>query len=589
MKSVDDVIETDVLVVGGGGAGVRAALEARKMGVDVFLLTKGYVGGGDTRISGGGLGAAFGHADSQDSPDKHFSDTVKGGEFLNNQFHVLIMVQEARKTVFELEQYGLIFDRIPGRPDKYAQVKFGGHRFQRAVGTRAIGTEFGHALRDAVLNYNIDFSNRTMVTKLLTHDGSVVGATAINMLNGDFHVFKAKSVVVATGGIGGLYYPHSSNMPYATGDGMDMVYQAGAELMDMEMVQFMPYAFNHPESAVGMLIGAPGQAGPYGKLLNVKGERIMLTYDPDFKEHSTRARVACAIVREVIAGRGTKYGGCLLDMHENKLHPDGLEYFEMWKEKFRTIYEDLKNYYGSAAAEWDEPLDVSPSEHYIMGGVVTNEWCETCVPGLFAAGQVEGGTHGANRLGTNSLLHIFVFGRRAGIRATERAERISSPSINMNQVDEERKRVYKILESKPSKGISPTELKRRLQKLMWDYIGPYRSEGGLRYVLDELKKMRKQLIDIQLSSGSTRYNIEWVDALELPNMLDVAEMVARAALFRTESRGAHLRTDYPEKDDKKWLRNIVLKLEAGRMKITTTPVQFTELSPSEVQQNHEIK
>lgn len=580
-ESMEQIIEMDVLVIGAGGAGCVAAIEGKRQGARVFLLSKDLIGYGDTRGSGGAIAAAFGTEDPQDNPEKHFQDTVRGGEWLNDQELVRTLTERAQMAVINLERYGNIFERQKDNPEKYWSHKMGGHRFPRTLENGlSAGIELGHCLRETVQRYDVDFMERIMVTALLTQDGRVVGATGIDTISGEFWVFRAKEVIMANGGAGELFAPHTTTSRYNTGDGYVMAYRVGAELMDMEMVQFMPYALTHPESMAGRQMGEPELAGKYGQLLNALGERIMKKYDPELMELSTRARVAAAIAREVKEGRGTNFGGCLLDLRENRKDPDFLYHF---KTRRKIRYETVKIAYGLNAAELGEPWDVYPTQHYFMGGIRVDTQCRSNVPGLWAAGQAQGGVHGANRLGTNSLIEVFVFGMLAGRNAARNALQKSLLPIPAQQVADEKNRIYGIRDRKPQKGLEAFSLRKRLHKLAWDQVGVVRDGEGLKKATGELEDIRSQLSMAYLSSTMLRCNPEWVEYLETLNMADLTEMIVRSALMRQESRGAHYRVDYPDRDDKEWLKNVIMLKDGDRMKLYTVPVKFSFLKPEEKQ------
>lgn len=581
MEFVDQVFLTDVLVIGGGIAASAAALEASDYGADVLVVTKDFAGYGNSRISGGAIAVSC--CDPRDNPNMHFRDTVIGGEYLNDQRLVKHLVGEALDSVLWLERKGCIFDRVAGEPDKYLSAyttPLGGHSYLRFInwsGARGLGLM--QTLREALLSSTVRTEDSVMITRLLTSNGAVVGATGVNIRTGDFYVFRSKSTIMATGGIGELFTPHTTNMKFMTGDGLAMAFRAGAELVDMEMTQFMPYAITRPPAWAGKMIGDPVIAGPYGKLLNREGERIMLKYDPVRKEASTRATVTRAIAIEVKEGRGTRFGGCSLDLTENKKYPNGLQHLKRMSEVDPERLNTIKEAYGEAAAEFNEPWDVYPTQHYIMGGVRTNEWCETAVQALYAVGEAQGGIHGANRLGTNSLLGALVFGRRAGWHATRKVSKAEYHAVDQRQVHAEHDRVCGILTREAHGEASFAKLRRSLQRAAWEHIGPIRNGNSLVRFISEVENIKKLTRDATLSSDSTTYNLEWIETLELYNMILIAEIIARSALYRTESRGGHYREDYPNRNDAMWLKNIVARLEAGEISLTTTPTPLSDIRP----------
>jgi fumarate reductase (CoM/CoB) subunit A len=555
---IDDILETDVLVIGGGGAGARAAIEAAKSNARVLIVVKGLYGrSGCTVMAEGGYNAAFGFTD-EDSPDLHFEDTVLGGRYLNNQRLVEILVREAPERLIDLEWYGAAFDRI--KNTILSQRAFGGSSSRRTChkGDRT-GHEMMNALKEESARLSIDVMEEVMVTSLLTSKGAVSGATGYHIVTGQFLLFKAKAVVLATGGAGRIY-PVTTNPFQKTGDGYALAYNAGADLMDMEMVQFHPTAMVHPQSARGLLV-TEAVRGEGGRLYNRKGERFMARYDPERLELSTRDVVTRSLFRELEEGRGTPEGGVYLDVShlpngiiENKL--------TMMVRQFSDAGVDIRH----------EPMVISPSAHHFMGGVWVDEDCESTVRNLFACGEVAGGVHGANRLGGNSLAETQVFGRRAGLAAGRRAAAGEFLPLDMAQVEQEYKRVFSYQEGRG--GESVYDLRSALEETMWKNAGIVRSERGLKKALKDIGDIRARLKRVSVDGGR-RYNLQQVHALELEGMLLVSEMIVRSALLRTESRGAHYRADYP-KEDPAWVRNIMVK---KGMELETLPCVVTKLRP----------
>ncbi|NOZ58507.1 MAG: fumarate reductase subunit A [Euryarchaeota archaeon] len=562
MELVDDVYQCDVLVVGGGGAGARAAIEARKQNVDVLLVVKGLFGrSGCTVMAEGGYNAAFGFVDPEDSQQLHFEDTVIGGRFLNNQRLVEILVRDAPKRIIELEQFGAAFDRI--EPEKFDQRYFGGQRFRRTVhrGDRT-GHEMMSALKEEAYRVGVEVLEEVAITRLLTGDGRLTGATGLDLIHGRFLLFKAKAIVLATGGAGRLY-SITTNPYQKTGDGYALAYNAGAELIDMEMVQFHPTGMVYPPSASGLLV-TEAVRGEGGKLYNAKGERFMARYDPERMELSTRDVVTRAIFTEISQGRGTPNGGVYLDLTHV---PD-----EVIEQKLGTM---LKQFLDVGVDIRREPMEVSPSAHHFMGGVRTHEDCRsTRLRNLFACGEVNGGVHGANRLGGNSLAETQVFGAIAGKNAAEEAKRHGYASVPRKALEEEHDRIFRF---ESGEGVLPYEVRSRLQRTMWEKVGIVRSRQSLEEALREIAQLRSRLNEVTVEAG-LRYNLQLLAAVELDNMLLVAEMIARSALLRTESRGAHFRSDYPE-EDPRWVKNIVVSRAADGMVVKTVDPVITTLAP----------
>ncbi|NOZ95405.1 MAG: fumarate reductase subunit A [Acidobacteria bacterium] len=557
---IDDVLETDVLVVGGGGAGARAAIEAARNRARVLIVVKGLYGrSGCTVMAEGGYNAAFGFAE-EDSPQLHFEDTVKGGRFLNDQRLVEILVKEAPERLIDLEWYGAAFDRL--KTTLLSQRAFGGSSARRTChkGDRT-GHEMMNALKEESMRLCIDVLEEVMVTSLLTSGGAVCGATGYHIVTGQFLLIRAKAVVLATGG-GSRIYPVTTNPFQKTGDGYALAYGAGAELMDMEMVQFHPTAMVYPKSARGLLV-TEAVRGEGGRLYNRKGERFMAAYDPERMELSTRDVVTRALFTELEMGYGTPEGGVYLDVSHL---PDSIieGKLSMMVRQFSDAGVDIRR----------EPMVISPSAHHFMGGVRIDENCETSVRNLFACGEVAGGVHGANRLGGNSLAETQVFGRRAGLAASARARDRFLP-VDMDRVEEEYRRVFRFTKGRGRTSVY--SLRKSLEETMWKNAGIVRTGEGLRKALDDIRSIRKALGKVRVEPGR-RYNLQLVHALELEGMLTTAEMMVRSALMRTESRGAHYRADYPA-EDPAWVRNILVKKD---MELSTRPSVVTRLKPEGV-------
>jgi fumarate reductase (CoM/CoB) subunit A len=572
---LNDLYVKDVLVIGGGAAAARAAIEAARRGTDVLLVDKGLIGkSGSTSISIGGIAAPLGHIE-EDSPDKMFEDIVKGGEYLNNQKLVRILVNEAADRVLELEKFGIMFDRQKdGRMLKLGQS--GGHRVHRIAYEfypDKIGKAIMRALKSEILRRGIPFMEEVFITSIITNNGRAVGATGLDIKTGEFLLFRAKSIVLATGGAGQLYgwgsvSARTTNPVHNTGDGFAIAYRAGAELMDMEMVQYMPMGFVYPKILMGVGIGEPGFESMVlkAKLFNVKGERFMKRYEPEKLEATTRDRLARAILTEIKEGRGTEYGGVYYDYTENPDYPKERPY------RYRLFMDYCKV---DPTKQW---VQGAPTVHYFMGGIRINERCETNVKGLYAAGEVVGGIHGANRLGGNSLTDTQVFGARAGLFAAAYASENELQEVDADQVKREHERVCSIMENRDT--IRPHVIRRKIQNLMWNNVGIFRDKERLSVAINELERIRKEdLTRMGVATKNKRYNCELLEALETENMLDVAEMITRASFLRDESRGAHSRMDYPHRNDEKWLKNIVISRINGEISFKTTPVVLTELTP----------
>jgi succinate dehydrogenase / fumarate reductase flavoprotein subunit len=551
-----EVREHDVLIIGAGGAGLRAAIEALAQGASVGVVCKSLLGKAHTVMAEGGIAAAMANVDPADNWKVHFRDTMSGGKFLNNWRMAQLHAQEAPDRVRELEQWGALFDRT--EKGEILQRAFGGHTFKRLchVGDRT-GLELIRTLQDRGVQQGVDCYMECTVTRLLVENGRFAGAFAYWRENGRFVVFKAKAVVIATGGIGKAWTVTSNSWEY-TGDGMALAYEAGAELMDMEFVQFHPTGMVWPPGVQGILV-TEAVRGEGGILRNKLGERFMEKYDPKRLELSTRDVVARSIYTEVREGRGTEHGGAYLDISHKPA--------EYVKKKLPSMYHQFKE-----LADVDitkGPMEVGPTCHYIMGGIrVEAETGQSSMPGIFAAGEAAAGLHGANRLGGNSLSDLLVFGRRAGIAAAAHAKQTAYSSLDNAQMqDAERE----LLAPFSNKGESPYAIHRDLQTVMQSLVGIYRNAEDLERALNELQMLKARAAAASVE-GSRMFNPGWHLVGELKSMLIIAEAVTKSAMARTESRGAHSRIDYPDLD-KQWgqKHNIIVE-ERGEMVRRELPI-----------------
>ena len=549
--------EHDVLVIGAGGAGLRAAIEALAQGASVGVVCKSLLGKAHTVMAEGGIAAALANVDTADDWRAHFRDTMRGGKLLNNWRMAQIHAQEASERVRELEQWGALFDRT--KDGEILQRAFGGHTFKRLchVGDRT-GLEMIRTLQDRGVQMGIDVYMELAVTRLLKDGDRVAGAFGYWREQGRFVVFKAKSVVIATGGIGKAWQITSNSWEY-TGDGMALACDAGAELIDMEFVQFHPTGMVWPPGVQGILV-TEAVRGEGGMLTNKLGERFMQRYDPERMDLSTRDVVARAIYTEVREGRGTEHGGAYLDISHKPA--------ETVKRKLPSMYHQFLE-----LADVDitkGPMEVGPTCHYMMGGVrVDAETAASTVPGLFAAGEAAAGLHGANRLGGNSLSDLLVFGRRAGLAAAESAGRARSVSIDPVQIEEAAREMLEPFER--PEGESPYDIHRDLQEKMQSLVGIFRVEEDLKRALEEIAALKKRAARVRVE-GSRLFNPGWHLARDLKTMLTVTEAVTRSALARLESRGAHSRIDYPNPDPAWGKKNNVIVRKADTMTLTQTPV-----------------
>jgi succinate dehydrogenase / fumarate reductase flavoprotein subunit len=550
--------EHDVLIIGAGGAGLRASLEALAQGASVGVVCKSLLGKAHTVMAEGGIAAAMANVDTADDWKTHFRDTMRGGKLLNNWRMAQLHALESPDRVRELEQWGALFDRT--EKGEILQRAFGGHTFKRLchVGDRT-GLEMIRTLQDRGVQQGIDVYMECTVTRLLTDGGRIAGAFAYWRETGRFIVFKAKSIVIATGGIGKAWRVTSNSWEY-TGDGMALAYEAGAELMDMEFVQFHPTGMVWPPGVQGILV-TEAVRGEGGILRNKLGERFMEKYDPKRMELSTRDVVARSIYTEVKEGRGTEHRGAYLDISHKPA--------EYVKKKLPSMYHQFKE-----LADVDitkGPMEVGPTCHYVMGGIrVDAETAQSTVPGLFAAGEAAAGLHGANRLGGNSLSDLLVFGRRAGLAAAQHAKKVAAPSTDKAQIESAEKELLAPFSNTGAE--SPYAVHRDLQEVMQNLVGIFRTEEDLKKALVELEKLKARAAKAGVE-GSRLFNPGWHLSYDLKSMLTVSEAVTQSALARAESRGAHSRIDFP-KPDTVWEKkhNIIVK-ESGAMKRRESPIE----------------
>ena len=544
--------EHDVLIVGAGGAGLRAAIEALGQGASVGVVCKSLLGKAHTVMAEGGIAAAMGNVDAADDWRTHFRDTMRGGKMLNDWRMAQIHAQEAPDRVHELEQWGALFDRT--EKGQILQRAFGGHTYKRLchVGDRT-GLEMIRTLQDRGVQMGFDVYMECTITRLLKDGDRVAGAFGYWREHGRFVVFKAKSVVMATGGIGKAW-PITSNSWEYTGDGMAFAYDAGAELMDMEFVQFHPTGMVWPPGVQGILV-TEAVRGEGGILRNKVGERFMERYDKQRMELSTRDVVARAIYTEVREGRGTEHGGAYLDISHKPA--------EYVKRKLPSMYHQFLE-----LADVDitkGPMEVGPTCHYMMGGIrVDAETAQSSLPGLFAAGEAAAGLHGANRLGGNSLSDLLVFGRRAGLAAAKHAGTTPASVIDSAQIDQAERDALAPFQRK--QGESPYAIHRDLQSSMQKLVGIFRNKEDLERSLLEIDKAKERLAHVSVE-GSRLYNPGWHLALDLKSMLTVSEAVALSALAREESRGAHSRIDFQKLDQTWGAKNNTIQRDGEAMRL----------------------
>jgi succinate dehydrogenase / fumarate reductase, flavoprotein subunit len=581
--------EHDVVIIGAGGAGLRAAVEASAAGAKVAVITKSLLGKAHTVMAEGGVAAAMGNVDDRDSWRVHFADTMRGGQYLNNWRMAELHAKEAPARVRELEAWGALFDRT--KDGRILQRNFGGHRYPRLahVGDRT-GLEMIRTLQDHGIHVGLDVFMEYTVVRLLKDGNRIAGAFGYDRERGRFHLFRAKAVVLATGGIGRAYKITSNSWEY-TGDGHALAYDAGASLMDMEFVQFHPTGMIWPPSVRGILV-TEGVRGEGGVLRNRNNERFMFSDIPPLyvnqtadsaeegwrytqgdkdarrpPELLTRDHVARCIRTEVREGRGSPHGGVFLDIAwiKEKLPNAG----EHIKKKLPSMYHQFKQLADIDITQ--EPMEVGPTTHYMMGGVRVDADSQMSeVPGLFAAGECAAGLHGANRLGGNSLSDLLVFGQRAGEYAARFAKENSLGAINSQELASAEKMALRPFEHNGSE--NPYAVQHKLQDTMQDLVGIVRQESEMLQALDRIRELKIASETVSVD-GNREYNPGWHTALDLSNLLTVSEIVTYAALERKESRGAHFRDDFSSKDEQAGKFNIVArKGQNGEVRLTREPI-----------------
>ncbi len=539
MEMKIQTISSDVLIIGSGGAGSRAAIEVDEAGLKPLIVSKGLsFRSGCTGMAEGGYNAVFKAVDKDDSIEAHIHDTLKGGSYLNDEKLVNILVKESPKRLIDLENYGALFDRQES--GEIDQRPFGGQSFRRTCyqGDRT-GAELLNALKEEIIKRDIECIEEVMITSLVCEGTQVIGACGFNLKDSSLIFFQAKATILASGGAGQLY-PVTSNTFQKNGDGYAIAYRAGANLVDMEQIQFHPTGMVTPESKKGVLVTEAVRAEG-GKLINKDGERFMSKYAPEKMELATRDVVARSIYQEIIEGRGTENGGVYLDI--SHLDDDYIEEkLETMVLQFENVGVDIKH----------EPIEVAPTAHHFMGGLKINTDASTSLDNLFGAGEVCGGVHGANRLGGNALADTQVFGKIAGESASKVAKE-SDFKTNDEMVKEEASRIENLIK----KGtIKPQEFKNRIKNLMWEKVAIVREEKTLNEALKELLKMQKELKNLDVGEKN-QYNTELVTALEVINMVEICILTVKSAILRRESRGAHFRSDYPESSDE-WKKSIII-------------------------------
>ena len=536
------IIQSDVLIVGSGGAGARAAIEVSNAGLKPIIVSKGLsFRSGCTGMAEGGYNAAFAFVDTDDTKEYHFNDTLKGGSYLNDSKLVNILVDEAPDRLVDLESYGALFDRQEN--GKLNQRPFGGQSYRRTcfAGDRT-GHELITALKEEIIKRDIETVDEVMITKLILNEDEfprVIGAVGLNLKDSTTIFFNAKAVILATGGAGQLY-PITSNTFQKNGDGYALSWDAGADLVDMEQVQFHPTGMIKPKAKAGVLV-TEAVRGEGGKLINSENERFMFNYDKK-GELATRDVVARSIYNEIREGRGTEDGGVYLDITDLD---SGVidEKLETMVEQFADVGVDIKN----------EPMEVAPTAHHFMGGLFIDEDGKSSVEGLYGCGEVTGGVHGANRLGGNALADTQVFGKRAGKAASIHCEFVEFESNN-KMVEAEEERIKSLIKDGEYKA---DDIKEKIKTIMWKNVSIIRNEEDLRSALKQLNDIKdNELKNIDVKN-TKNYNKDLQDALEVINMVEVGILIVKSAIIRRESRGAHFREDFPETKEG-WAKSILM-------------------------------
>ncbi len=561
-------IETDILVIGSGGAGCRAAIEAKKSGQEVLLVCKGPIGrSGLTPMTNPAFAAIFQTRDKEDSPDVFFKDMVEGGYFLNDEKKVRIVTKQASDEILYLESLGVRFDRTEnGEIEQYPMPSHSKRRACRLDDN--MGRILLMALRNEMARLGVEILEDFFVLDLITRNEKVVGASGFLWSEGIFLTISAKAVIIATGGHEALY-SFRTTTPRATGDGIALACRAGAEMVDLEFMQFNPYTMIYPRGAAGVLVPMNGYIMTGGgKYRNNLGEPFIDKWDPVRKETTTRDIKTKAMFTEMIEGRGSEHGGVYLDLK-------GLEDLNGMSprqvlERIGEMHNKYLNQFGVDILSGG-PLEVAPAAHFGLGGIWTNEKTEASLMGLYAAGEVSGGLHGANRMDATSMSEIFVFGAISGREAASYSSSSTRVSPSRGLAEKERRKAIAFLEG-ANGSTKVGRAKKQLEDTMFTYFGIMKDAAGMRRGMREIEKLKSKVIpDLQIKDKQLVANYDLLEAFEFKNMLEVAEIIAISAQNRKESRGAHYRKDFPEKQEN-WCRNTIIKQVGGQLKIAMREV-----------------
>jgi fumarate reductase (CoM/CoB) subunit A len=555
MKNLE-IRKTDVLVIGGGGAGCRAAIEAASSGCRVLLASKYPVTkSGATVVAESFYSVPLGDADPEDNPDRYLEDILKGGCGLSDPILARRLASETCDRARDLDAYGVGFKREES--GRFFQMRGPGHRYPRALLPARGGLGIIRGLHRELKRRQVEVIEDLFVTKILTPSGRVAGGMGLDLRHGTPLVIESRAVVIATGGYSRLW--SYNDVPCdCTGDGIIMAYDAGADLIDTEMALFYPTAVIHPPILYGLEM-------PHGLLLEQVGGRLLNGSQEEFlpEDLPTRDVMVALIYRELFEGRGSPHGGVFLDVSRPETQREDARH------KLMTYLPEKYNYLLKCGIDISrEPLEVAPMAHYTLGGVRIDSDCQTRVGGLYAAGEAAGNIHGANRLAGNALPETQVFGAKAGQRAAQWAKEQEEIRWDDSEVMHEVNMMESFFEGR-EEAINPSHLKAKLQDLMWSHAGVGREEGKLKKALSEIGRMKSEDRERVVIPSIREFNLQWVDALEVSAMLDLSEMVVRSALLRKETRGHHFRLDYPERNDRDWLKHILIRKEEGKMNLWT--------------------
>lgn len=537
-----EILYFDVVTVGAGGGGCIAAITASEQGARVALISKGLIGYGNTRISGGNIaGVGF---QKDDNPEIFFQNILESGDFIGEKSVIKQIAEDAIKVPEILENLGVAFKRNQeGFFDNNTITRRGGHSHRRSLFTTSKGIAFGNVLEMSIAHNNINIFEEMVAVKLIKNNNYISGIICFDLKSNKIVYFKCNAVVLATGGGSWMYYPHTTNIKEATGEGYSMAISAGAELMNMEMVQFQPFGLAYPPHLVGLPCGEPAHAGPNGRLVAGNKKKVIL----EKLNKMTRAGACKEVALAIKKGLGTVNGGLFLDLSGNLLmeEPAKSHYLDMLGGPGGILYR-VRFALGEKAAKLEEPWEIAPTAHFFMGGVVTDKMGFSGINGLYCIGEVNGTVHGANRLGTVALTEIFVMGIKSGLMAAEEEEKKHFPNIKPDKPIIEVLNKELFVKFNSNGKYHPINMIREIQNMMWKYAGPVKCEDELMVGIQKLQEI-KCFSQNLIISDNTNYNSEIRDLIELDGMIKIAEIIMNSALIRKESRGAHVRSDFVNK------------------------------------------